>query len=169
MKKSLITFSVVALIGLGGCAGSSSSLGSDVYSPSELNTAQNAKNIQITSVSPAKIRVDNTENKRTAQTIGGVVGAVGGAILGNKMGGGNHETGGTVAGGVLGGAAGVGLGSMVDDEKIIEGVTLTYKENGKLKSSTQAGRMCQFAPGSALLISGYEGETRIQPNAVCAE
>ncbi|MDA3054436.1 MULTISPECIES: glycine zipper 2TM domain-containing protein [unclassified Campylobacter] len=168
MKKSLLSLSVVAMIALSGCSNKSETLGPDVYDEHGLNQEQNAKTIQILSIVPAKVRVDNTENKRLAQAAGGVVGAVGGAVLGHKMGG-RHETGGAVAGGAIGGVLGAGAGSMVSDTKVIDAVTITYKDGKSLKSSTQAGRVCQYANGEALMISSYSGETRIQPNAVCAD
>ncbi|MDA3045832.1 hypothetical protein OFO10_01515 [Campylobacter sp. VBCF_06 NA8] len=63
----------------------------------------------------------------------------------------------------------INLAPMLSDTKVIDAVTITYKEGKSLKSSTQAGRVCQYANGEALMISSYSGETRIQPNAVCAD
>ncbi|MDA3047825.1 glycine zipper 2TM domain-containing protein [Campylobacter sp. JMF_08 NE1] len=164
--KKIISLSIVAMLALTGCV-DTNTLGSDVYDVNDLNTQQDAKTVQILSIMPAKVAVDNTEAKRTAQGIGTLLGAVGGAILGNKMGGRRHETGGTVAGGTVGAAGGYAAGSMVKDKVVVEGVTIAYKQGTKLKTSTQAGRMCQFKEGTALLISTRTKETRIQPNAVC--
>lgn len=58
-------------------------------------------------------------------------------------------------------------GSMVKDKIIVEGVSLSYSEKGKIYTSTQAGKRCQFQKGTALLITTKTNETRIQPNAEC--
>jgi hypothetical protein len=50
--------------------------------------------------------------KRTDQVLGGVLGAAGGALLGNSVAHGGGKTGGTIIGGVGGAAAGVGIASV---------------------------------------------------------
>jgi hypothetical protein len=50
--------------------------------------------------------------KRTDQVLGGVLGGVGGALLGNSVAHGGGKTGGTIIGGVGGAAAGVGIASV---------------------------------------------------------
>lgn len=168
MNKGLIFLSSLLATIFLGCA-NNQQLGADVYDATQLNTKQEAKTIQIITVTPAKVLVDNKQNKQTAQTIGGILGAVGGAIIGYNVGGGSRGAG-ALAGGAGGGAIGLAAGSMVDDKVVVDGVTITYKENNKIYSSTQAGKVCQFKAGEiALLITTQSNETRIQPNAVCPE
>ena len=159
MKKSLnLALGAVIVFGLGGCMNSQESLGADVYDASELNTQQNAKTVEI---------ISDNKDKETAQVIGGVLGAVVGGVVGHNVGSGSDA--GTLAGTAAGGALGAAAGSMVNDKKIVEGVTLAYKQGTKLKTSTQAGRACQFKLGTALLVSSANkhNETRIQPNSTC--
>lgn len=169
MKKVLVLFSVAAIISFSGCTNQADTLGADVYDVDSLNMQQDAKTVQIINISPAKVAVDNKQAKENAQMFGGILGAVGGAVLGHKMGGDRHETAGATAGGVAGAAIGAGAGSLVDDKIIVEGVTLAYKQGTKIKTSTQAGRMCQFKEGTALMITTKNKETRIQPNAICPD
>ena len=169
MKKVLVLFSVAAIISFSGCTNQADTLGADVYDVDSLNMQQDAKTVQIINISPAKVAVDNKQAKETAQMFGGILGAVGGAVLGHKMGGDRHETAGATAGGVAGAAIGAGAGSLVDDKVIVEGVTLAYKQGTKIKTSTQAGRMCQFKEGTSLMITTKNKETRIQPNAICPD
>lgn len=167
MKKTLnLALGAVVVFGLSGCMNSQESLGADVYDVRELNTQQNAKTVEIISIMPAKVAVEN-KDKQTAQLVGGVLGAVVGGVVGHNVGSGSDA--GTLAGTAAGGALGVAAGSMVDDKKIVEGVTLAYKQGTKLKTSTQAGRACQFKLGTALLVSSANkhNETRIQPNSTC--
>jgi hypothetical protein len=56
------------------------------------------------------------------------------------------------------------LGSGVSDKALVDGVTITYKLNEQLLSSTQVGKMCEFQSGTAMMISTTGNETRIQPN-----
>ena len=69
---------------------------------------------------------------------------------------------------VAGGALGVAAGSMVADKVLVEGVSIAYLENGKMYTSAQVGKLCEFKPNAtALIISTGTNETRIQPNATC--
>lgn len=144
------------------CAVDSESLGADVYDSTQLNTRQEAKAINIISVLPAKVAISNRSNKELSQTAGALLGAVAGAVIGSQNG-----TAGALAGGVAGATVGGASGSMVKDKVLIEGVSLTYREGSKIYTSTQAGKKCQFKPGSALMITTKANETRIQPNAEC--
>lgn len=167
MKKTLnLALGAVVVFGLSGCMNSQESLGADVYDVRELNTQQNAKTIEIISIMPAKVAVEN-KDKQTAQLVGGVLGGVLGGVVGHNVGSGSDA--GTLAGTAAGGALGVAAGSMVDNKKIVEGVTIVYKQGTQLKTSTQAGRACQFKLGTALLVSSANkrNETRIQPNSTC--
>lgn len=137
---------------LAGCANvSSEDLGADVYDTTQLNTKQETKTVTILSVLPAKVLVDNKENKQMAQAAGAILGGLTGAVLGYQ-----HSN--------LAAAAAI-AGSMVKVK--VEGVSLTYKQGTKVYTSTQAGRKCQFKPGLAVVITTKANETRIQPNSEC--
>ncbi len=86
MKKYIISASIISAVLISGCSTTSNPVGGNVYDASQLNQEQNAQNVQIIQVSPAKIAVDNSENRRLAQTAGGVLGAVAGAVVGYNVG-----------------------------------------------------------------------------------
>ncbi len=97
--------------------------------------------------------------------IGGALGALAGGLGGGFGGLGTGATIGTTAGGA---GLGVAAGSMVSDKVLVEGVSIAYLENGKMFTSAQVGKLCEFRPNTtALIISTGPNETRIQPNAVC--
>ena len=97
--------------------------------------------------------------------IGGALGALAGGFGGGFGGLGAAGTLGTSVGG---GAVGVAAGSMVADKVLVEGVSIAYLENGKMYTSAQVGKLCEFKPNAtALIISTGPKETRIQPNAAC--
>ncbi|MEY6712733.1 hypothetical protein AB9A93_21850 [Escherichia coli] len=166
-KISSLCVMVVSAIFLSGCQSNGAEYAADVYDTAHLKSKQETRVVNIISVLPAKVKVDNTANKQAAQTFGAVLGAVAGSVAGYNIKG--TSTLGAVAGGAGGGALGAAAGSMVSDKSIVEGVSLTYKEGTKVYTSTQVGRACQFAPGIAALISTKENETRIQPNATCPD
>ena len=152
---------------ISGCQSTGTDYAADVYDTTQLNSKQETKTVNIISVLPAKIKVDNKANKEAAQTFGAVLGAVAGGVVGYNVKG--TSTLGAVAGGAGGGALGAAAGSLVSDKTIVEGVSLTYKEDTKVFTSTQVGKACQFTTGLAVLISTKNNETRIQPNATCPE
>lgn len=125
------------------------------------------KTVNIISILPAKVAVDNAQNKRNAQAFGALIGAVAGGVIGHNVGSGSNS--GTTAGAVGGGAVGAAAGSMVNDKTLVEGVSLTYKEGTKVYTSTQVGKECQFTTGLAVVITTTYNETRIQPNTKCPE
>ena len=92
----------------------------------QLNSKQKTKTVNIISILPAKVAIDNTAQKEKAQKAGSILGAVAGAVGGYNVK--SKSTGGAIAGGVAGGVAGNLAGSMVNDKVIVEGVSLTYKE-----------------------------------------
>jgi outer membrane lipoprotein SlyB len=160
-------FAVIAISGLtlmAGCAQPGADLQANVYQAGQVNQQQAAKVITILSLSPAKVEVDNTQEKQEAQVGGAVLGAVLGGVLGNNMGSNNGAI-----GGVVGGVTGAAAGSMVPGTTLVDGVTIGYSEDGNLLTSTQVGEMCQFQPGKALVVATQENETRVQPNAVCPQ
>lgn len=148
---------------LWGCA-SGQNLRANTYSADQVNTRQEARVVEIISVMPAKVMVDNSEQKQNAQIAGATLGALAGGLaggLGGLTSGGTAGT--TVAGGVVGGAA----GSMSPNSVAVDGVTIGYRDgqSNKIFTSSQVGRECEFVKGNALVVSTVKGETRIQPNA----
>ena len=137
----------------------------NVYKAGQVNQAQEAKTVQILAVMPAKVEVDNADQKKAAQVGGAIFGAILGAALGGmaKNNPGAATAGGAVGGGVVGAAA----GSLVKDKILVDGVSLTYLIMGKTLNSAQVGKSCEFAPGMAVMISTSPTETRIQPNKEC--
>ncbi|EEW1808236.1 TPA: hypothetical protein JY337_002504 [Escherichia coli] len=166
-KKYTLCALVVSAILLSGCQSGGADYAADVYDTAQLNSKQETKTVNIISVLPAKVKVDNKANKEAAQTFGAVLGAVAGGVAGYNVKG--TSTLGAVAGGTGGAALGAAAGSLVSDKTIVEGVSLTYKEGTKVFTSTQVGKACQFTTGLAVLISTKDNETRIQPNATCPE
>lgn len=166
---NILTKSSIILAGLAMLGGCVSNTGerhqSNVYSATQVNMKQEARTVNILAVMPAKIEVDNKEGKAAAQGIGAFFGAVLGAAATNQQR--NTTVGGNAAGGLLGGAIGAGAGSLVSDKVLVDGVSLTYIENGKTLNSAQVGKSCEFKPGVAVMISMSEKETRIQPNDKC--
>ena len=81
-----------------------------------------------------------------------------------------NNTDSAIVGGVAGGAAGAMAGSLVDDTTLVPGVLIGYAENGKIFTSAQVGRPCEFKVGEiSLMVMTISNETRIQPNASCPE
>lgn len=166
MKK--ITLSVIALTIsalITGCSTSGEQYQANVYTAGQVNSRQAAKTVKILAVLPARIEVDNTEGKQNAQMIGGVLGAIAGGVLGNKTT--NHSGSGTAVGAVAGAGVGAVGGSLVKDKVLVDGVSITYVEDGQTYNSAQVGKTCEFTPGVALVVSSDGAETRLQPNATC--
>jgi len=157
----------VALCGLlvVGCASTGEQYASNVYTADKVNTQQEVKTVNIIAVLPARVQVDNTQARQNAQIVGGVLGALAGGFAGNRLDGGR----GTLTGGAVGGSVGVAAGSLVNDKVLVDGVSLTYKDGPKTFNSAQVGKLCEFNPGTAILITTMTSETRIQPNAVCTD
>nr|WP_306801700.1 hypothetical protein [Escherichia coli] len=158
LSIALLTASITAL---SGCQSNADQYAADVYDTGQLNAKQETKTVNIISVLPAKVAVDNTANKQAAQTFGAILGGV----AGHNVGSGSGLC--TTAGAVGGGAVGAAVGTLVKDKSIVEGVSLTYKEGTKVFTSTQVGKPCQFTTGLAVVISTKNNETRIQPNTTC--
>lgn len=163
-KRKLLSIAIFAstVSLLSGCQSNADEYAADVYGASQLNAKQETKTVNIISVLPAKVAVDNKANKQAAQTFGAILGAVAGGVTGHNVGSGSGL--GTAAGAVGGGAVGAAAGSLVKDKTIVDGVSLTYKDGTKLFTSTQVGKTCQFTTGLAVVISTKDNETRIQPN-----
>ena len=166
-KKCALPLALIACFSIAGCQSNADEHAADVYQTDQLNSKQETKTVNIISVLPAKVAVDNTANKRAAQATGAILGAVAGGVIGHNVGSRSNTN--TTTGAVVGGTAGAAAGSMVNDKTLVEGVSLTYKEGTKVYTSTQVGKACQFSTGLAVVISTSYNETRIQPNAKCPE
>lgn len=151
---------------LAACAQPGAGYAPDIYAASQLNQRQDARTVDILAVTPARVAVSNAANQRTAQVAGGLLGALAGGVIGNNVG--SPSALNTVFGGAAGGVTGLAAGSLVPGQVLVDGVSLTFRDDGRMFSATQIGRMCEFAPGRALLVSSGGNETRIQPNASCA-
>lgn len=159
--RSFVLISIAAI--LGGCQATGDQYQADVFDASQVNSQQEAKTVKIITISPARIKVSNDNNRQTAQIVGGLLGAVAGGALGKQK---NTDT--ALIGAAGGGAAGVAAGSLVSAEILVPGVLISYQENGKIFTSAQVGKPCEFAIGEiSLLVKTKSNETRIQPNATC--
>lgn len=167
MKKQFLIPSVLSISLLAsGCQATGEQYAANVYKAGQVNQKQEAKTVKVFAVLPAKIEVGNAKAKQNAQLIGGLLGAISGAALGNTAH--NYKSKATAAGAIGGGAFGVAAGSgFIKDKILVDGVSLTYTEDNKTLNSVQVGRACEFAIGTALMISTNANETRIQPNATC--
>jgi outer membrane lipoprotein SlyB len=154
------------MLSLAACQPPGADLAPNVYGADQVNQQQQAKVVNILAIMPARIAVDNAQARAAAQMFGGVLGAAGGAVLGNNLGTPGRAT---LAGGVVGGATGAIAGSLVPGTALVDGVSLTYVEDDKTFNSAQVGQICEFQPGKAIVISTQANETRVQPNAVCPE
>ena len=68
----------------------------------------------------------------------------------------------------IGGAGvGVGAGSLVPGKVMVQGVSLTYVEDGHTFNSAQVGKLCEFKLGQAIMVQTAPNVTRIQPNTAC--
>lgn len=162
--RLMTTLVVFVAVVLPGCAATGEGLKGNVYKAGQVNTTQKARTIKITAVLPAKIEFDNTQQKKQAMAVGGILGALAGGIGGKVSGLKKYGVVGTTAGGA---AAGVGAGSLVSDTVLVQGVSIAYIENGKIFTSSQVGELCEFkVNATALIITTGPNETRIQPNAV---
>lgn len=164
--KKALTAMLLSSIVLVGCTPTTEDLEADVYGANQLNTQQEVKPVTILAVSPAKVRVPNKRNKKLAQAGGIILGATLGGILGHQ-----HSDSAGWVGGVAGAGAGVNMSdALVRDTVVVPGVGITYRVQGtsKIYQSSQAGKMCQFQKGTALMVRMTARESRIQPNAVCS-
>lgn len=155
-------FSILPLVA--GCTTPGANLQANVYRADQVNSQQEAKVVKILLVTPARIEVDNSQNKRTAEVVGGLLGAIGGGVIGNNTG---HASGGATLGVAAGGVTGLAAGSLVPGKVLVDGVSITYEDQGRTFNSAQVGRVCEFTSGKAVVISTSANETRIQPNATC--
>ncbi len=72
-----------------------------------------------------------------------------------------HGTPGVVTGRVVRARAG-----FLDPDKVrVNGVAITHEDGGGAFSPMPVGRSCQFAPGTAVMVSTLPMDTHSQPNA----
>ncbi|ODQ33293.1 hypothetical protein [Burkholderia ubonensis] len=163
MRKVALTL-IAGSVTLAGCATPGMENKADAYNVLDVNQRQEVRTIEILTILPGKVQVSNEQNKKTAQLAGAMLGAIAGAAIGGTTGpGGWNRTGvGTVAGGAVGAAA----GSMVNDKVLVDGVQIMYRDGKSAFASAQVGRVCEFKPGTALMV-GSGKTTRIQPNSQC--
>ncbi len=74
-KKCLLPVAMLASFTLAGCQSNADDHAADVYQTDQLNTKQETKTVNIISILPAKVAVDNAQNKRNAQAFGALIGA----------------------------------------------------------------------------------------------
>ena len=84
-KKCLLPVVMLASFTLAGCQSNADDHAADVYQTDQLNTKQETKTVNIISILPAKVAVDNSQNKRNAQAFGALIGAVAGGVIGHKV------------------------------------------------------------------------------------
>lgn len=80
-KKCLLPVAMLASFTLAGCQSNADDHAADVYQTDQLNTKQETKTVNIISILPAKVAVDNSQNKRNAQAFGALIGAVAGGVI----------------------------------------------------------------------------------------
>jgi outer membrane lipoprotein SlyB len=161
----LFSMAIVPTLVLTACAPNTSQYEANSYKTSQLNSRQETKTVEIIAITPAKVMVDNSAQKKKAQVVGALIGAIAGGVIGHSSGSGSDSN--TAVGAGIGGGAGAIAGSVVKDQVEVDGVSLTYKDAGKVYTSTELGKSCEFSTGIAVLLSTDGNETRIQPNATC--
>ena len=162
-KKFVMSAVAASLVLLSGCQSTRDTYRPDTYYAGSVNQAQEVKTVQIVAILPARVAVPNRDDRSQAQAVGAVLGALAGIAIGNQV----HNAGRSdrVIGGVAGGLAGMtlaGVGS--GNESLVDGVQITFRYDDKLFNSAQVGRVCEFKPGTAIMVSPSPNETRIQPN-----
>jgi len=164
MKRFVFFASSLMVAALAACTTPGEENRADVYSANQVNTRQAAQVVSIIAVLPARVQVSNAQNQRAAQIGGGLAGLALGAGLGGGL---THSAGVGALAGVGGAGAGVGAGSLVPGTVLVDGVSLTYEQNGQNFNSAQVGRVCEYSPGKAIMVQSSPTETRIQPNHAC--
>lgn len=163
MNKIILILIVSTISFISGCQATGEQYQADVFTTNDVNSKKEVKTVELLMVQLGKIQIDNTSAKETATKTAGIFGAVLGAALGSAS---NSET--AALAGIAGGTVGAIGGSMVADKVMVDGVMLTYVENGKTYTSAQVGKECQFKVGiAAMIFDESTKETRIQPNNKC--
>ena len=161
-KLALIGAVTAALL-TAGCANDGTAYRSDVYWAGQVNQAQEVKTVQIIAVMPARITVDNRYERDDSATMGTILGALAGAVIGATVSDSPDAViAGTVGGAALGNVTGKGVSGR--SENFVEGVQITFRQGDRIFNSAQVGRVCEFKTGTAIMVSPSPNETRIQPN-----
>ena len=150
MKNIVLTLSLLATIGLAGCA---SSLSGDSYSRNEARTLQHVDYGIIEQLRPVKI-------EGTKTPIGSGAGAVVGGIAGSGVGSGRASNVMAVIGAVAGGMAGAAIEEGVTRT---QGVEITVKmNNGKSVAIVQTlTPNARFAVGDRVRVINSGQSTRV--------
>ena len=82
--KFFAASAILALPLLTSCQQPGTDLQANVYQAGQVNQVQNAKEITILTVMPAQVEVDNTQNQKTAEVVGGVLGRGGRRSAGRR-------------------------------------------------------------------------------------
>ena len=148
-----------------GCADPAAQYKSNVFNTSQINQRQEVKVVEILTIEAGQTLVDNVNNQKVAAIGGAIFGAILGAAAGENS---RHRGSISVAGAGLGATV---AASAVGEQKLVDAVNLVYLEDGQALTSTQVGQLCEFALGSALVVTTKANETRIQPNSAtpCAK
>lgn len=146
---SLAVLVCAALVLAGGCTNYSA----DVYSGSQVRSAQTVEYGTVESVRPVTLEEDR------APVIGTAAGGVIGGIVGNMFGGGHGRTLATIAGAALGAGAGYAGEKAVTKQNGLE--IEVRLENGQVLSIVQ-GADEPFSPGERVrVLRGMDGTSRV--------
>lgn len=160
MKKTLLVGALSVSIVLSGCA-TGEQFRANSYTQNQVNQRQAADTVDVLSVMPARVQVDNREAKKGAQ----IAATIGLAIIGGLLGAHSGNAGAGALAGGLGGAIG---GGAISNTTMVDGVSIAYRTSaGQVFNSAQVGKLCEFKPGMAIVISAASNETRVQPNSTC--
>lgn len=168
--KNIFKVAAIALtLGLTGCAADGQQYRANAFAAEETGFEDGARVVEIINVSPAKIYVNNQQQKQAVSAIGSVLGAVAGGIAGYSVGG-HRSVMGAVAGVAGGAGLGAAAGAAVKDKVAVDGVLIAYINKGseKVNVAKHVGRMCEYTNGASLAV-GEGKNTKIQPNAQCPE
>lgn len=168
--KNIFKVAAIALtLGLTGCAADGQQYRANAFAAEETGFEDGARVVEIVNVSPAKIYVNNQQQKQAVSAIGSVLGAVAGGIAGYSVGG-HRSVMGAVAGVAGGAGLGAAAGAAVKDKVAVDGVLIAYINKGseKVNVAKHVGRMCEYTNGASLAV-GEGKNTKIQPNAQCPE
>ena len=149
-KQILISATLIALLGLGGCA---SKLTGDVYSRDQVRAPQTVRMGTVESVRPVQI-------EGTKTPIGPAAGAVVGGVAGSGVGGGR----GSVIAGVVGAVAGGMIGAAAEEGITrSQGVEITVREDdGQTRAYVQeADPAVSFFAGERVRILTVNGVSRV--------
>jgi outer membrane lipoprotein SlyB len=135
-----------------GCADPAAQYKGNVFNTNQLNQRQEVKVVQILTIEPGQTLVDNASNQRAAAIGGAIFGAILGAAAGENS---RHRGSISVAGAGLGATV---ASSAVGEQKLVDAVNLVYLEDGQALTSTQIGQPCEFALGSALVVTTKANE-----------